>query len=81
MEKKKNVIKKRSKTTKKENKIFSMLKKTKNKIVDILTVIFLVPLSVSGFIFIFNSSYNFSLLFAALYLISTLVSKEYKNVS
>lgn len=49
--------------------------------VDVLTIFFIVPIATMGLIFIFNSSYNYSLLFVALYLISTLVSKEYKNVS
>lgn len=52
-----------------------------DKIVDILTLVFVIPIGVLGFIFLFNSTYNFSLLFAALYLICTLVSKEFKNVS
>lgn len=51
------------------------------KVVDVLTVVFIVPIGIAGLIFIFNSSYNYSLLFAALYLICTLVSKEFKNVS
>lgn len=54
---------------------------TSERIVNILTVVFVVPVAVAGFVFIFNSSYNFSLLFVALYLICTLVSKEFKNVS
>ena len=55
--------------------------KFSDKFVDVLTVVFVVPIAALGLIFIFNSSYNYSLLFAALYLISTLVSKELKNVS
>lgn len=55
--------------------------KSCERTVDILTLVFLVPIATMGLIFIFNSGYNYSLLFAALYLISTLVSKEYKNVS
>lgn len=55
--------------------------KTCDIVINILTVVFVVPVGVLGFIFVFNSSYNFSLLFTALYLISTLVSKEFKNVS
>lgn len=51
------------------------------KIVNILTVVFLIPIAIAGFVFVFNSSYNFSLLFVALYIICTLVSKEFKNVS
>lgn len=51
------------------------------RIVNILTVIFLVPIGTLGLIFLFNSNYNYSLFFAALYLICTLVSKEFKNVS
>lgn len=51
------------------------------RIINVLTVVFIIPVAVAGFIFVFNSSYNFSLLFVALYLICTLVSKEFKNVS
>lgn len=51
------------------------------RIVNVLTFVFLVPIATTGLIFIFNSGHNYSLLFAALYLISTFVSKEYKNVS
>lgn len=52
-----------------------------DKITDVLTVVFVIPIAIWGIIFLFNSSYNFSLLFAAIYLICTLVSKEYKHVS
>lgn len=52
-----------------------------DKLLNIVTVIFLVPIGVVAFIFIFNSSFNYSLLFAAVYLIYTLVSKEFKYVS
>lgn len=55
--------------------------KASDIILNILTVIFIIPVAVAGFVFVFNSSYNFSLFFVALYLICTLVSKEYKNVS
>lgn len=48
---------------------------------DIATVVFLFPVAVFGFISLFNSSFNYSLLFASLYLICTLVSKEFRNVS
>lgn len=50
-------------------------------IINIITFVFLVPVAVVGFVFLFNSRYNYSLLFAVLYLICTLVSKEFKNVS
>lgn len=55
--------------------------KISDRIINILTFVFVVPVFVSGLIFVFNSSYNYSLLFAAIYLICTLVSKEFKNVS
>ena len=58
-----------------------LTRKVTDVILTILTVIFIVPVIVSGFIFILNSKYNYSLLLAALYLICTLVSKEFKNVS
>ena len=50
-------------------------------ICNIITFVFLLPLAGIGFVFLFNSRYNYSLLFAVLYLICTLVSKEFKNVS
>ncbi len=50
-------------------------------ILNILTAFFIVPVGICGIIFLFNSSYNYSLLFAVLYLICTLVSKEFKDVS
>lgn len=55
--------------------------KISERIINVLTVCFIVPVGVLGLIFLFNSSYNFSLLFAVLYLICTLVSKEFKDVS
>lgn len=51
------------------------------RILNILSFCFMVPASISGLVFLFNSNYNFSLLFAVVYLICTLVSKEFKNVS
>lgn len=50
-------------------------------ICDTVTVIFMVPVGILGFVSLFNSSFNYSLLFASLYLICTLVSKEFRNVS
>lgn len=50
--------------------------KSTDIILNILTVIFMIPIFVVGLIFVFNSKYNYSLLFAAVYLICTLVSKE-----
>lgn len=55
--------------------------KTVLRIINLLSFVFLVPLGTIGLISVFNSRYNFSLLFATLYLICTLVSKEFKNVS
>lgn len=55
--------------------------KVSERILNILTICFMVPAGAIGILFLFNSSYNFSLLFAVLYLICTLVSKEFKDVS
>lgn len=55
--------------------------KISERILNIFTLVLIVPVGVFGLIFLFNSSYNFSLLFAVLYLICTLVSKEFKDVS
>jgi len=55
--------------------------KLSETILNVLTVCFMLPVGICGLLFLFNSSYNYSLLFAVLYLICTLVSKEFKNVS
>ena len=56
-------------------------RRTADIILTVFTVVFIIPVFISGLIFIFNSSYNYSLFFAAVYLICTLVSKEFRNVS
>lgn len=61
------------------NRFFSQ--KSTEIILTTLTIIFMLPILITGLIFLFNSSYNYSLLFAAIYLICTFVSKEFKNVS
>ena len=45
------------------------------RVVDILTFIFIFPLFALGFLLLFNSKYNFSLLFVCVYLIFSLVLK------
>ncbi len=55
--------------------------KLSENILNALTVCFMVPVGICGLMFLFSSSYNFSLLFAVFYLICTLVLKEFKNVS
>lgn len=47
------------------------------KIMLVLSFVFSVPLFAVGIVFAINSKYNYSLLFAALYLLYTLVSKEF----
>lgn len=46
------------------------------KIVNIITFIFIFPLAALGFLLLFNSKYNFSLLFVCLYLVLSLVLKN-----
>ena len=46
------------------------------RVVDILTFIFIFPLFALGFLLLFNSKYNFSLLFVCVYLIFSLVLKN-----
>ena len=46
------------------------------KIVDITTFIFLFPLTAIGFIILFNSKYNFSLLFVCVYIVLSLVCRN-----
>ena len=45
------------------------------KIVDIITFITIFPLAVLGFIVLFESKYNFSLLFVCVYLIVSLLTR------
>lgn len=49
-----------------------------DKIIDILTFLLILPTAVLGFIVLFNSKYNFSLLLVSVYLIMTLVLKKSK---
>ena len=55
-------------------KRFSLL--TAERIISVLTAVFLLPLFVFGLLILFASDNNFSLLFAALYLLYIFVSKE-----
>lgn len=50
--------------------------KTASRLYNIISLIFLMPLSLVGFIVLLNSKYNFSLLFICCYLIYTLLSKN-----
>lgn len=50
--------------------------KSSEKAVDIITFIFIFPLAALGFLFLFSSKYNFSLLFVCVYLIFSLVCKN-----
>lgn len=52
--------------------------KTANRIIDILTVLLIFPISIAGFIVLFNSKYNFSLLLISVYLVITLIVKNSK---
>lgn len=61
--------------------IFILLKRRLNparaeKIVDIITLITIFPLAVLGFMLLFKSKYNFSLLFICAYLIISLVTRS-----
>lgn len=55
--------------------------KNSERILNILTFCFMLPLATLAFLFLIKSKNNYSLLIAVLYLICTLVSKEFKNVS
>lgn len=46
------------------------------KAVNIISFIFLFPLSAAGFLLLFNSEYNFSLLFVCFYIVLSLVCKN-----
>lgn len=46
------------------------------KVVDIVTFVFIFPLSALGFLLLFNSKYNFSLLLVCIYLVFSLVCKN-----
>lgn len=50
--------------------------KSAEKIVNIITFIFIFPLAALGFLLLFKSKYNFSLLFVCVYLIFSLVFKK-----
>lgn len=50
--------------------------KSADKVIDILTFLLLFPLAVLGFIILFKSKYNYSLLFISIYLICVLVLKN-----
>ncbi len=52
--------------------------KTVNRIIDILTILLIFPISIVGFIVLFNSKYNFSLLLISVYLVITLIVKNSK---
>lgn len=51
---------------------------TSDKIIDLLTILLILPTAVFGFIILFNSKYNFSLLIVSVYLITALVLKKSK---
>ena len=46
------------------------------KVVNIITFIFIFPLAALGFLLLFKSKYNFSLLFVCVYLIFSLIFKK-----
>lgn len=46
------------------------------KIVNVLTVVILIPLAAAGFIMLFRSKYNFSLLFVSGYLVLSLIMRN-----
>lgn len=48
------------------------------KIVNMITFIILFPMSAAGFLLLFNSHYNFSLLFVSAYIILSLISRQEK---
>lgn len=50
--------------------------KSAERVVDIVTFIFIFPLSALGFLLLFNSKYNFSLLLVCIYLVFSLVCKN-----
>lgn len=49
---------------------------TAEKIVNVVTLIFIFPLFALGFVLLFNSKYNFSLLLVCIYMIFSLVCKN-----
>lgn len=51
---------------------------TADKIIDLLTILLIMPTAVIGFIILFNSKYNFSLLLVSIYLLAALVLKKSK---
>ncbi len=50
--------------------------KSAEKVVNIITFIFIFPLAALGFLLLFKSKYNFSLLFVCVYLIFSLIFKK-----
>lgn len=48
------------------------------KIIDVCTVVLIFPTAVCGFLLLFYSKYNFSLLFISMYLVSALIMKKSK---
>lgn len=48
------------------------------KIIDICTILLIFPTAVLGFLLLFYSKYNFSLLFISMYLVSALIMKKSK---
>lgn len=49
---------------------------TTERILNITSIVFLVPIAVLGLLFVLQAEFNFSLLFAVLYLVYTIISKE-----
>lgn len=52
--------------------------KTTDRIIDFLTVLLILPTAVIGFIVLFRSKYNFSLLLISVYLLSALILRKSK---
>ena len=52
--------------------------KTTDRIIDFLTVLLILPTAVIGFIVLFRSEYNFSLLLISVYLLSALILRKSK---
>ncbi|MDD5796650.1 MAG: hypothetical protein PUD24_06945 [Oscillospiraceae bacterium] len=52
--------------------------KTTDRIIDFLTVLLILPTAVIGFIVLFKSKYNFSLLLISVYLLSALILRKSK---
>ncbi len=50
--------------------------KVSDRIINISSVIFIIPFLICGFLFLFVSKYNYSLLLIAIYLITLIINKE-----